>query len=435
MGSRLRVTATGDALCTRRLNAHKDEPYLKLIELIRSCDLAFTNLEVVLSSFRGSPVVESGGFHLSTDPAIARDLMWMGFNCTAFANNHTYNYGEEGILLTLEALRALEFPCAGAGRNLAEARMPAYIETDPARVGLVACCSTFAPGQRAGEQRPDLQGRPGLNPLRYKTTYLVDEEAMATIKRIAEGTGVEAERQLRLKLGFAKPPKDPDEFPFQGLTFKVGPEMGVRTEPNETDLREICRWVEEVKRQADFCLVSVHAHESHGERWRPAAFLETFARACVDAGADMVVGHGPHVLRGLELYRGKPIFYSVGNFIFYNEYTQRLAAEDYESQEADMRLTPGELHDVRCAKGEKGFPSDPLYWETVLPIVEFEGRTLAGIDLYPVTLGFGLPRPKRGRPVLASGEQARKTLDWFAELSGAYGTEIAVDGEQARVKL
>src|SRR5690349_10551113 len=209
MTTRLRVTATGDALCTRRLNAHKDAPYLRLIELIRGCDLAFTNMEVVLSSFRGTPVVESGGFHLSTDPAIARDLMWLGFNCTAFANNHTYNYGEEGIRLTLDALQEMGLPCAGAGRNLAEARMPAYIETDPARVGLLACCSTFAPGQRAGEQRPDLQGRPGLNPLRFKTTYAVDAEAMAALKRVADITGVEDERQLRLKLGFGKPPKNP----------------------------------------------------------------------------------------------------------------------------------------------------------------------------------------------------------------------------------
>ena len=70
------------------------------------------------------------------------------------------------------------------------------------------------------------------------------------------------------------------------------------------------RWIEEARGLADLVLVSLHAHEQRGSKEVPAEFIAAFAREMIDAGADLVVGHGPHLLRGLELYKGKPIFYS-----------------------------------------------------------------------------------------------------------------------------
>jgi len=77
--------------------------------------------------------------------------------------------------------------------------------------------------------------------------------------------------------------------------------------------------------------LSCRAHEEGRERWLPADFLPTFAHAVIDAGADIVVGHGPHLLHGLEFYKGKPIFYSLGNFIFEHETLERMAADDYDT--------------------------------------------------------------------------------------------------------
>jgi len=427
MAKRMRLTATGDALITRRMPLYDDPAFMGMVALIRACDVAFTNTEVTLSRFRGWPVVESGGMALSVDPRCAHDLRQLGFNCTAFANNHTLNYGEEGVLRTLDALRDADIVCAGAGANLGEARLPAYLETINGRLGLVGCASSFAKGQRAGDQTALLPGRAGLNPLRFKATIMVDADAMAAIKRIAEATGLEQQRQFGEWMNFYPPTTKEGEYSFLNQTYAVTDgAMGVATEPNEQDLAEIARWTAEAKRQAGFAMVSIHAHEQGGERWLPADFLPTFAHAMIDAGADIVVGHGPHLLRGLEFYRGKPIFYSLGNFIFEHETLERMAADDYDTLKRDPTWTPGQvLHDLH-RNLEQSFPADDRYWESVLPICEFEGDQVRAITLYPLTLGFQRPVWERGIPRLASGEQADATLRRFADLSAPFGTEIAI---------
>jgi len=427
MAKRMRLTATGDALITRRMPLYDDPAFMGMVALIRACDVAFTNTEVTLSRFRGWPVVESGGMALSVDPRCAHDLRQLGFNCTAFANNHTLNYGEEGVLRTLDALRDADIVCAGAGANLGEARLPAYLETINGRLGLVGCASSFAKGQRAGDQTALLPGRAGLNPLRFKATIMVDADAMAAIKRIAEATGLEQQRQFGEWMNFYPPTTKEGEYSFLNQTYAVTDgAMGVATEPNEQDLAEIARWTAEAKRQAGFAMVSIHAHEQGGERWLPADFLPTFAHAMIDAGADIVVGHGPHLLRGLEFYKGKPIFYSLGNFIFEHETLERMAADDYDTLKRDPTWTPGQvLHDLH-RNLEQSFPADDRYWESVLPICEFEGDQVRAITLYPLTLGFQRPVWERGIPRLASGEQADATLRRFADLSAPFGADIAI---------
>jgi len=436
MPKRMRLTATGDALITRRMPRYDDPAFMGMVELIRACDVAFTNTEVVLSRFRGWPVVESGGMALSVDPRCAHDLRQLGFNCTAFANNHTLNYGEEGVLHTLDALRDADIVCAGAGANLGEARLPAYLETINGRLGLVGCASSFAKGQRAGDQTASLPGRAGLNPLRFKATIMVDAGAMAAIKRIAESTGLEKQRQFGEWMNFYPPVAKEGEYSFLNQAYAVTDgEMGVKTEPHEQDLAEIARWTAEAKRQAGFAMVSIHAHEQGGERWLPADFLPTFAHAVIDAGADIMVGHGPHLLRGLEFYKGKPIFYSLGNFIFEHETLERMAADDYDTLKRDPTWTPGQvLHDLH-RNLEQSFPADDRYWESVLPICAFEGDQVREITLYPLTLGFQRPVWERGIPRLASGEQADATLRRFADLSAPFGTDIAIADGVGHVRI
>ncbi len=436
MAKRMRLTATGDALITRRMPLYDDPAFMEMVALIRACDVAFTNTEVTLSRFRGWPVVESGGMALSVDPRCAHDLRQLGFNCTAFANNHTLNYGEEGVLHTLEALRDADIVCAGAGANLGEARLPAYLETINGRLGLIGCASSFAKGQRAGNQTALLPGRAGLNPLRFKATIMVDEGAMAAIKRIAEATGLETQRQFGEWMNFYPPTTKEGEYSFLNQTYAVTDgAMGVATEPHEQDLAEIARWTAEAKRQAGFAMVSIHAHEQGGERWLPADFLPTFAHAMIDAGADIVVGHGPHLLRGLEFYKGKPIFYSLGNFIFEHETLERMAADDYDTLKRDPTWTPGQvLHDLH-RNLEQSFPADDRYWESVLPICEFESDQVRAITLYPLTLGFQRPVWERGIPRLASGEQADATLRRFADLSAPFGSDIAISNGIGHVRI
>lgn len=427
MAKRMTLTATGDALITRRLPLYDDPAFMAMVELIRGCNVAFTNTEVTLSRFRGWPVVESGGMALSVDPKCAHDLRRLGFNCTAFANNHTLNYGEEGVLHTLDALRDADLVCAGAGANLGEARLPAYLDTMHGRVGLIGCASSFAKGQSAGDQNAILPGRAGLNPLRYKRTIMVDAQAMAEIQRIAEATGIEVIRQFGDWMNFYPPTAKEGEYSFLNQAYAVTDgEMRVATEPHEGDLKEIARWTEEAKRQAGFAMVSIHAHEQGRERWEPADFLPAFAHAVIDAGADIMIGHGPHLLRGLEFYKGKPIFYSLGNFIFEYETIERFAADDYDTMKRDPTWTAGQVTADIHQNLERSFPADDRYWETVLPICDFDGDRLRAITLYPLTLGFKQPVWERGIPRLATGEQAAATLRRFADLSAPYGTHIAI---------
>lgn len=427
MAKRIAVTATGDSLITRRLPAHPDDAYTRMVALIQSADVAFTNLEMVLSRYAGTPVVESGGMNLSADPAVARDLQRLGFNLTAFANNHTLNYGEQGALDTLRELEEIGFVCAGAGRHLAEARVPAFLETAAGRIGLVACASTFAPGQRAGPQRADVQGRPGLNPQRFDTLYVIDQEHMDAVQRIAQRTGAEGQRQRRIWMGFGPPPKREGEFVFADRSFIVGPEFRIKTEAHQQDLEGNLRSVRHAREMSDLVLVSIHAHEQGAERWHPADFIVEFAHACIDAGADMVIGHGPHLLRGLEIYNGRPVFYSLGNFIFQHEYLQRIPADDYETLRIDPECSPAELFRGISKDDTQSFPADRKYWETVLPMCTFEGRELRQIRLYPLSLGFGQAWPDRGTPRLADPAIAGEVLRWMGELSAPFGTRLSID--------
>ncbi|WP_352976876.1 CapA family protein [Mesorhizobium sp. M1005] len=210
-----------------------------------------------------------------------------------------------------------------------EARQVSYLTTPSATLGLVACASTFASGQEASKQTSHVQGRPGLNPLRVDSTYEVSPEQLWQIKKISRDLSIETQRQNDIDLGFAFEAAN-GIFPFNGMNFKAIGRLGHFQKPNDEDLRGILRWVEEARRMSDIALVSIHAHEQGKTEEDPAEFIRDFAYAAIDTGADIIVGHGPHVLRGLEIYKKKPIFYSLGNFIGQNELVQRLPADSYD---------------------------------------------------------------------------------------------------------
>src|SRR6185436_15399725 len=139
------------------------------------------------------------------------------------------------------------------------------------------------------------------------------------------------------------------------------------------------------------------------------------------------VGHGPHLLRGLELYKAKPIFYSLGNFIGQNELVERIPADGYERFRADPALKPGQVYQARTRNDEGGFPADRRYWESVVPVLSWEGRALRAIELLPISLGWKEPRHRRGRPRLAAEDEGRAILERFAALSQPFGTVLDVD--------
>lgn len=164
----MQVALTGDSLITRKIAVYEDAPTKELIARLRGADVAFGNLEVVPNDFKGYPVEESGGAHLGAHSWVVDEMQAAGINLMATANNHSLNYSIEGLLTTIETLRARGVTFAGIGRNLAEARMPAYLDTNAGSVALIACASTFAKGQQASDQRPDLPGPAWTEPAAFQ---------------------------------------------------------------------------------------------------------------------------------------------------------------------------------------------------------------------------------------------------------------------------
>ncbi len=139
----------------------------------------------------------------------------------------------------------------------------------------------------------------------------------------------------------------------------------------------------------------------------PSDFARAFARAAIDAGADIFVGHGSHTPLGIEFYKGKPIFYSVGNLIMQNETLPFFPAVAYERFGLGNDATPADFLDARTGNGKKGHVAHAEFWQNFAATCHYRGGKLAEIRIHPVDQGFGRPRGQRGRPVLATGRACR----------------------------
>ncbi len=128
-----------------RQSVHSEPEFLAMVDRIRGADLAYTNLEVVVGDYEGYPSAEPGGTYMRTPPEMLEEYKWMGFDIVSTANNHSLDHTYGGLLVTLEHLRAAGIPCSGTGRNLAEAREPAYIETPGGRAASTK--SPYRPSQ------------------------------------------------------------------------------------------------------------------------------------------------------------------------------------------------------------------------------------------------------------------------------------------------
>lgn len=406
----------GDAIITRAMSPYHEPEFLRLREIIQEATAAFVNLEILFHDYEDDviPAATSGGTYMRGDPKLAHELTWLGFDMVSLANNHTMDFGVGAARRTKATAEAAGLAIAGFGENLAEARAPAYLETPGGRVALISMASTFSDAMRAGHQRPDMRGRPGLNPIRYETHVTLTPEGMAGL-RSALGW---------VRRGFASA----QTVNFGGVRFSEGATPGMKTVPHAGDLAEILEVVREAQRQAEWVLVTSHTHEGAGSRDVPADFIVEVARAAIDAGADMFIGHGPHILRGIEIYKGKPIFYSLANFIFQNETVELQPHDNYAAFGLSHEDHPGRFQDARIeASGPASFPAGKGFWESVVPVVDFEDGVLREVRLHPITLGFQLPRPVRGRPMLADEAHGREILLGLAELSEAFGTTLTIE--------
>jgi poly-gamma-glutamate capsule biosynthesis protein CapA/YwtB (metallophosphatase superfamily) len=421
------MALTGDSLITMKLSVHTDPSFLKMIDLIRGADVAFTNLEMLLHDYEPYPSTESGGTYMRAEPAIAKELVWAGFDMVARANNHTGDYGVEGARLTTRHVAAAGLVQAGFGESLREAREARFLDTDKGRVALISTSSSFPDQSRAGTSWGDTRARPGLNPLRFTTTQIVTRQQFDALKGALAAAGVSTGGRGGGGEGAAAPEsRNPDEMTVFGRRFAVGDKPGVRTTPLKDDVEGMAAVVRNASKVADYTVVNSHTHEGGAERYYPPEFFITFAHAMIDAGADVVSASGPHVLRGIEIYKNKPILYGLGDFVFENETLLRQPPENYAplGMTAESGAGVGDFNDRRSNNDTIGFPADPRIWESVIAVPRFSGKQLTELKLYPISLGYKKPRAQRGWPMFATPELSKKIIDDLVKFSDPFGTKI-----------
>jgi len=417
----------GDAFQARCLSVYaNEEDVTPLFNRVKEADVAFMNLEIAIHSFEGHPIGEEKyDAYGQADPDVAHDIKQTGFSIVSRANNHAMDYSEGGLEATSWHLDNVGLIHAGAGMNLAEAREPAYMETPKGTVALISA-TTWRLGL-AGHARKDVKGRPGVNPLRMNHVYHLSPEDWLRQKEVASSLGLLPEDHEK---GF--------NFPVRGQRFVPGDATYRELVPNPLDLEENLKAVRGARQLADWVMFSLHDHYAtlkaptgYRDSEVPPKAVEEFAHRVIDAGADMYVGHGPHILRGIEVYKGKPIFYSLGNWVFQSTLCRRQPADLFEQWGLTAENTTADLYLKREEPPSKFF-SDPAYWESVVAEVDYRGGELSEVRLIPVHLDYDPGKPlveqrnRAGVPHLATGERAEKILRHVAHLSKLYGTEIEV---------
>ena len=423
---KMKIAAAGDMVIQRLIP--RDYPGAEGIRnYLGKAEVRFFNLETVLH--RGGPWGNqfNGGSYHRSDPRVLDIAKDLGFNMTSFANNHTFDYGYGGLESTLVALDESGLVHTGVGRNLDEAAAPAYLETREGRVALIAMTASFCnEAAIAGKQSRRVVGRPGVNAMRQEEWVEVPESHYAALKDISDNSGINSAAAISRAEGYL-PLQEKDEvtFPNYKVKFVPGDKLQYHTACNKEDLSRLEQAIYQAKSQADYVLISIHSHQVGGaEKECVPAFLEEFAHKAIDLGAHAVIGHGPHLLRPLEIYNGKPIFYSLGDFFLHNENFDYHAEDFYTKYGLTSDDPLCEVYRKRSRNYTCGLLTDRRMLEAVIPYFELEDGELTHLELLPIELGFDEPRYRIGNPRICTD---RGIIERYAQMSEQYGTKITVD--------
>ncbi|WP_461513332.1 CapA family protein [Rhizobium mongolense] len=423
------LVAVGDLIVSRPLTKNNQPGFGAIVDLLRGADVTFGNMETNIFDircFKGSPQAEYGGAYHVSLPELGPDLKAMGFNIVSYANNHTYDWGYEGMRETCRALDQNGIVYAGVGENLAQAGAARFLETPRGRVALVSFASTFTPMSRACNPAGEAPGRPGLNALRLAKSIVVTPEMLENL------------RKIRAYLPNSSHDSEvPDRVVVSGVTYKSGEKVGYSYEANPADVTHIVRNLRQGKQFADFCIATNHGHEPGNWSQEPADYERALAHRLIDAGADAYVTHGPHQLRGIEVYKGRPIFYSVGNFIM-DDLRTPVGADMFDAYGKDPRThTDAEVTAAEMSTGYTSDPGfkDPVFYESIITVSRFEQNHLVELRLYPIELGHSKRFANRGVPNLAPLPLAKSILERLQKLSKPFGTEITIDNGVGVIRL
>jgi hypothetical protein len=267
------LAATGDLFMQRALVRPDAAASTPIYDRLRKADHRFVNLEMPLTR---SEEADDKLVCLKGDPALAGQLQQLGVDVVTIANNHTMDFGAAGLLETISTLKAAGVASCGGGANLADALSAATLTADGLRVAFIGLATTLANNAAAGPKKP------GIAPVRVITSYAID-----------------------------------------AVSIQESPGMApaVETKAFDTDIATVAAAVAAAKKEADIVVVGIHWGVPMGwlaaNQEEIADYQQPLARALIDAGADAIIGHHPHVVQGAEIYKGRPILYSLGNFAFH----------------------------------------------------------------------------------------------------------------------
>lgn len=243
-------------------------------ELLRGADTAFGNLETPVSR-RGAPAEK--WINMRMPPPLLTDLQGLGFDIVTLANNHMMDFGEVAFYDTLRHLHEQDLRFVGAGADLDRAWRAEIMTVGDIRVAFLGAASTLGPAAAATDQRP------GIAPIHIAESYAADPAASL---------------------------EQPGSAPY------------VFTRAWREDVERAIAAVEAARSEADLLVLAMHWGVPPFWRSRFQDGLADYqievGHALIDAGADVIVGHHPHSLQEVEVYRGKLIFYSLGNFVFHH---------------------------------------------------------------------------------------------------------------------
>lgn len=269
------ISLVGDIMLNTRLamlRGDDDDGFAAALDDLQRSPLTIGNLEMPLSR-RGYRVPKHS--NLRSPPEIAGDVRAMGIDAVTLANNHMMDYGPEALRDTLAACDAAGLARCGAGVDLNTALAPAWLTVGGTRLGLLSVACTLPVESDAGP------GKPGIAPLRVGFSFEVDANLLV---------------------------EQPGTMPV------------VHSWTSQDDREAVCQCVRAMRTEADIVIVAVHwgvpSYWLSPYQGLLAEYQQPLAHALIEAGADVVCGHHSHSLHPVEVHQGKPIFYSLGNFLF-----------------------------------------------------------------------------------------------------------------------
>jgi poly-gamma-glutamate synthesis protein (capsule biosynthesis protein) len=261
------------------------------------------------------------------------------------------------------------------------------------------------------------RGWPGINALRYVADVTVDAQTYETLRRSAVLPGGSETGSNQITLF--------------GATIKKGTRTSVNLVPDARDIEEILAEVGRARAIAEVVVLSLHSHEPSNDSDEPAEFVRGFAHQAIDAGATLVVGHGPHRLRGVERYKGGAILYSLGNFLYQPEEGQPPSADSYDAGGDMFSLAMGIAGAARVGPGV----DREEWWAGGVAVASFEAGVLRLLHVHPVDLGWDLPPARRGIPRTPASPRAVSILERLHRLSQPYNTTIRIENGVGIVEI